>query len=207
MIYKIKDIPKKLIKLILVFFTIFLPYQISAHPHIFIDADITVVLDKKGLAGIKIQWLFDVMFSEMMLHDFDKNGDRQFNKTEQKIVKEEIFNNLKEYQYFTFITIDGKKFEVKFVKNFSTIIKNKKMMFEFFIPCHVKITKTSKEIKFAMYDKSYYTDIALIKKNPIKFQNTSGIDYSYKINNNFKDPSYFGQKPPQEIILKFRRKT
>ncbi len=204
-----KNIHRKIIKLITIIFTIILLIQpyISAHPHIFIDADITVVLDKKGLAGIKVQWLFDVMFSEMMLHDFDKNGDRQFNKTEQKIVKEEIFNNLKEYQYFTFIIIDGKKFEVKFVKNFSTIIKNKKMMFEFFIPCHVKIIKTYKKIIFAMYDKSYYTDIALIKKNPIKFQNTSGIDYKYEIKNNFKDPSYFGQKPPQEIILKFRRKT
>ncbi len=189
----------------ILFILFFLPCWINAHPHVFIDGDVKVIFDKNGLAGFQVNWVFDIMFSDMMIRDFDMNRDDKFNQGEQKTLKTESFNNLKEFNYFILININSKKFDVKFAKDFKALIKKGKMIYSFFVPCHIKSIKTDKVVSFAMYDKSYYTAITLKKKDPVKFLNTSGIKYSYKIFDHYKKSTYFGQKPPQEIIIKFRK--
>ena len=44
----------------------------------FIDSWVTVVFDEKGLEGFKIRWVFDEMFSSMMIMDFDTSQNGRF---------------------------------------------------------------------------------------------------------------------------------
>jgi ABC-type uncharacterized transport system substrate-binding protein len=53
-----------------------MPCSASAHPHVYVDARVDVVFDDKGLAGFKVTWVFDEMFSNMIAYDFDTNGPR-----------------------------------------------------------------------------------------------------------------------------------
>ena len=184
-----------------------IPGSVFAHPHVFIDNTITIVFDQKGLAGIKAKWVFDEMFSSMIIHDYDGNKDGAFNVAEIKKIKNGAFSNLKNFHYFTYIKIDGKKFEVKFVRDFSSSLDNNRVIYTFFIPCHVLASSSQKEIKISIYDNTYYVDVALAGKNPVHFEHTSHIDCQHKIVDNTKNPYYYGQIFPQEIILKFRKKS
>ena len=189
-----------------IFCSVFFASSLFAHPHVFIDNTITIVFDQNGLVGIKVKWVFDEMFSSMLIHDYDKNGDGVFGPDEIEKIKNGAFSNLKNFHYFTYIKINGEKFKVEYVKNFSSYLDSKRIVYNFFVPCHVSATSLFKEIKLSVYDNTYYTDIMLSNQNPVNFENASLFEYTYKILDNTKEAFYFGQVFPQEIFLKFRKK-
>ncbi len=189
-----------------IFLLFSLPGNTLSHPHVFIYNSIKVVFDKKGLVGFRVNWVFDEMFSNMLIYDFDKNGNRSFELSEIREIKNGAFSNLKNFDYFTHIMINGKPFKVKFVKDFSAKIKGDALTYRFFVPCHVLALSTFKEIKISIYDDSFYCSVFLTK-NPIDFENTSPYEFHYRIGKNKKEAYYYGQVFPEEITLRFRLKN
>lgn len=189
-----------------IFLLFSLPGNALSHPHVFIFNSIKVVFDKKGLVGFRVKWVFDEMFSNMLIYDFDKNGNGSFEPSEIRDIKNGAFSNLKAFDYFTHIKINGKPFKVKFVKDFSAKIKGDALTYRFFVPCHVLALSTFKEIKISIYDISFYCSVFLTKK-PIDFENTSPYEFHYRIGKNKKEAYYYGQVFPEEITLRFRLKN
>lgn len=191
---------------LILFVSLVIPYCLSAHPHIFIDNTVTIVFDHNGLAGIKAQWVFDEMYSSMLVHDFDENKDGTFSDTEIEKIRQDAFSNLEDYNYFTHIVINGKKFKVKRVKDFSARLDKDRIVYSFFVPCHVSANSSYKGIKISMYDITYYVAISLVGEDPVRYDKPSHIDCTYKIFEDTKNAYYYGQIFPQAILLKFRKK-
>ncbi len=179
----------------------------NAHPHVFITQRINVVFDDKGLAGFKMQWIFDDMFASMITGDYDKNQNGFFEENEIAVIKNQAFTYVSNYDYFTFVKIDGKPFKVKFIKNFTAkLLESKKIMYEFFIPCHITAIKTPKQVTVATYDPTYYSAIFFAKKNSSSLVNTDAFEVNTAIK---QDPSasiYYGQVKPWALFLDFRLK-
>ena len=76
---------------VLVCLALAMPYSVSAHPHVYVDARVDVVFDDKGLAGFKVIWVFDEMFSNMIAYDFDTNGNGRFDAGEVEGVRKGVF--------------------------------------------------------------------------------------------------------------------
>ncbi|MEA3332582.1 MAG: DUF1007 family protein [Pseudomonadota bacterium] len=177
-----------------------------SHPHVFLYSTVKVVFDEKGLAGVQVNWVFDEMFSSMMILDFDKNCNQRFEPAEIESVKKGAFENLRKFDYFMHIKIDGKLFKVKYVTDFSAEITNGKMVYRFFVPCHVRVEEGSKEVKLSIYDSTFYSSVFL-QKNPVTYENRQPYEVEYTIEKNRGEAYYFGQVYPEEIILKFRQKN
>ncbi len=188
------------------FYSVCIYSYVSAHPHVFIDNTVAIVFNKKGLEGIKTRWVFDEMFSNMIMHDYDKNQDGTFSAAETEKIKNEAFSNLKQFHYFTYIQIEGNEFIVQYVKDFSACLDSNRVVYTFFIPCHVLAVSSYKEIKIAMYDSTYYVDVSWVDKPPVHFEDGDSMEYKYQIDDNTKALYYYGQIAPQEIILNFRKK-
>jgi ABC-type uncharacterized transport system substrate-binding protein len=195
-------------KTLLTFLTLllFLSSNICSHPHVFIEGKASFSFNKEGLANINVEWIFDSMFSTMILTDYDENKDNKFNVDEIKKIKNEAFLNLKEYQYFTFVKINKKPFKVKYVTDFNVSMSGKNIVYSFSVPCHVKATSKNKEIILAYYDESYYIDLYFIEKNPVSFKNSKLFVTTYEIKEN-KDYSP-GENSvfPQELVMRFKKK-
>lgn len=176
------------------------------HPHVFIYNSIKIVFDEKGLAGFEVKWIFDDMFSNVIIHDFDKNKNGRLEPDEIKSIKNGAFSNLKSFDYFTHIKINKKAFKVKFVKKFFAEIKNNLLIYRFLVPCHVPAVSSFKEVRISIYDISFYSSVFLTK-NPVDFINASPYEFYHRIAKNKKDAYYYGQVYPEEIIIRFRRKT
>ena len=73
-------------KTLLTFLTLllFLSSNICSHPHVFIEGKASFSFNKEGLANINVEWIFDSMFSTMILTDYDENKDNKFNVDEIK---------------------------------------------------------------------------------------------------------------------------
>jgi ABC-type uncharacterized transport system substrate-binding protein len=191
--------------LVLSFFVFFVTEgKVSGHAHVWIHNAVIVHFDKDGMAGFKQEWVLDEMFSNMIIHDFDKNHNGEFESSEVEEVFKGAFSNLKKFHYFTHVKIDGKKFVVKFVKDFNAKIVKNRIVYHFFVPCHVKATTSFKEIRIGIYDNSFYTNVTLLK-DQIFFENDTGYEHSHNVELNKNEAYYYGQVYPEEIVLKFRK--
>ncbi len=193
--------------LVLCFFIVFLSEgKVLGHAHVWIHSAVIVHFDKDGMTGFKQEWVFDEMFSNMIIHDFDKNHNGEFESSEVEEVFKGAFSNLKKFDYFTHVKINSKKFVVKFVKDFNAKIVKNRVVYHFFVPCHIKATLSYKEIRIGIYDESFYTNVTL-NNGQIFFQNDSRYEHHHKVELNKNEPYYYGQVYPEEIVLKFRKKN
>jgi ABC-type uncharacterized transport system substrate-binding protein len=160
---------------------------------------VTVFFNKNGIEGIQITWLFDEMFSNMIIFDFDSNHDQRLNEKEIENIRKDAFSNLSNFHYFSYISINGKDFPFSSVTDFIAFIHEDRIIYQFFIPCSIPVEQKEQLITVAAYDSSYYCDIAFTENNPLLLKNNSGFNIRYDIVKNEKNPIYSGQVFPYEI--------
>ena len=74
-----------------------------AHPHIFIDAKVTITFDDSGaVVGLHHDWTFDTAFSSWVIQGLDTNGDRETTPDELQSLADENAAGLADYNYYTF---------------------------------------------------------------------------------------------------------
>jgi len=74
-----------------------------AHPHIFIDAKVTVVFNDAGeIVGLRHNWTFDEAFSSWVVQGLDTNGDRETSPEELQPLADDNLKGLTEYDFYTY---------------------------------------------------------------------------------------------------------
>jgi len=83
--------------------------EVGAHPHIFVEAKVEIVVDRDNqVQKLKQLWRFDPFFSAMVILDFDANGNRQLDEPEIDTINHTIRDSLSEFDFFQSITVDGR---------------------------------------------------------------------------------------------------
>jgi len=178
-----------------------------AHPHVFIVQRLNVVFGNQGIEGFEVEWHFDDMFSSMIATDYDQNQNSTLEPAEVAVVKEKAFSYIAKYDYFVFVKIDGQPFKVRWIKDFNAVLKNGKLSYHFFVPCHVKAHKQFKKIVIATYDPSYYTAIFFAQKRPASVENVDRFVIESSIKEDKSTSIYFGMVNPWALFLKFMLKS
>ena len=179
---------------------------VHAHPHVFVVQRLDILFDDGGLAGIKVRWEFDDMFANMIAEDHDVDRDGQLEAKEVRSVKEKAFSFTSEYNYFHFIKIDNTPFEVKLIRDFNAILENRKLVYEFLIPCHVTATSHFKKVSVASYDPSYYTSIHFAQEKPVSLTAADDFEVLTAIREDPDTRIYFDMIHPWTLFMAFRKK-
>lgn len=80
----------------------------QAHPHIFIDAKVTVTFDDEGaIAQLHHEWTFDAAFSSWQVQGLDTDGDGVTSSDELQELADENMVGLAEYGFYTYAGVDG----------------------------------------------------------------------------------------------------
>jgi ABC-type uncharacterized transport system substrate-binding protein len=132
----------------------------SAHPHVFAEARLDVVLnaDHQSVKALRHLWRFDDLFSSTVLMEFDKNSDLKLDDAELKDVSDTIFASLAEYDYFQLVTVDGKDVKMKAPAHLMANFDNDQLIILFESEPETPI-KLSGKIDFGVYDPTFYTAI------------------------------------------------
>ncbi len=182
------------------------PQPLAAHPHAFIVQRLTVIFDDKGMAGIRVRWKFDEMFSCLLAEEHDKNRNGTLEADEITDLKKNAFDTIASQSYFTFVRIDGSPFKVKFVTGFAAILADRRLTYEFTVPCHVSAGAHAKRITIGCYDPSYYTAIFFARNNPLKIVGGDSFDIESAIREDPDTSIYFDLIHPWALFLSFRIK-
>jgi ABC-type uncharacterized transport system substrate-binding protein len=183
-----------------------LPASLMAHPHVFIEQRLDVRFDDKGLAGFKVNWTFDEMFTVMIAEDFDTDKNGSLNPEEVAVIREKAFGYIAEYGYYIHISIDGQTFPVTSVSEFNAAIQGGKLTYTFFIPCHVRAVATAKKIVVSPYDPEYYSDIYFAENNPTALVNADRFQVENRIAVDKSTSIYFDMVNPWAMFLDFKLK-
>jgi ABC-type uncharacterized transport system substrate-binding protein len=87
-------------------------------------------------------------------------------------------------------------FGVEWVTDFNAILKNGKLCYYFFVPCHVNAHEFFKEIVITTYDPTYYTAVFFAKKRPARVENEDRFVIESAIIEDKSTSIYFGMVNP-----------
>jgi ABC-type uncharacterized transport system substrate-binding protein len=177
-----------------------------AHPHTFIEERVKFEFDDKGLAGIRMIWTFDDMFSTMVAGDFDRNKNQALEPEEVADVKKGMFDNLVNCGYYTFVKIDAKLFDVKYVRDFNAQLNKGILTYEFLIPCHVTATAQPKVVTLTSYDPDYYCALFFAEDTPTLISGDTTVEVSATVGKDMETSYYFGMLNPWQQRVSFRLK-
>jgi ABC-type uncharacterized transport system substrate-binding protein len=131
------------------------PLAAQAHPHAWIDVQSTVVLAPDGtFAAIKEQWLFDELYSAAIM-----DGMAADSPSGQATVREYAamaIENLKPYDYFTKITVDGKPIHLDQASEFAGTMQDNQLLLTFTAPLAQPVDPAAHQVTYAIYDPSYF---------------------------------------------------
>jgi ABC-type uncharacterized transport system substrate-binding protein len=183
-------------------FTVLYATGVSAHPHVFIDNRVTFLFAGKKLVGIRENWLFDDVFSDQLLQDYDADGDGKIGPAESDKLGKETLPNLAQFHYFTYIWADGKALPKITPTDFHASAKDKLVTFDFLVTLPQPVDPAA--IALEVNDREYFVEVLLAKDHPIAFRDESGKEVATcqpSVAKDEKNAYYGGFVYPQRITL------
>jgi ABC-type uncharacterized transport system substrate-binding protein len=106
-----------------------------AHPHVFVTSRSEVVFSPEGaITGIRHSWAFDEAYSSYVTQGLDKNGDGKLTPDELLDLAKENTESLNEFDYFTFVKVNGRKQTFSPPREPGMTFENDKVVLSFFLP-------------------------------------------------------------------------
>ena len=135
-----------------------------AHPHVWVTMHTELVYAPDGLiTGVRHHWAFDDMFSAFATQGMEAKEKGKFTREELAPLAKVNVESLKEYDYFTYATADGKKAELTepapdYWLDFNDSILTLNFTLTF------KTTIKAKELKVEVYDPTILVEVECAKK-------------------------------------------
>jgi ABC-type uncharacterized transport system substrate-binding protein len=140
----------------------------AAHPHIWIEHWVTLIGGSRGIEGVRFTWEFDPLFSSLIFQEFDTDRNKQFSPAEVQAIEHKHLGNLKSYDYFVQIKVQGAPVPIS-VKDFQALVgSNGQVTYAFTVPVSVPGAEGSVEI--LVFDPTIFTAFALRPKSPFVVQ-------------------------------------
>src|SRR4051812_41167900 len=148
----------------------------EAHPHVFIDNRVTFVFDAGKVTALRLHWVFDDIFSDDLLNQFDADGNGAFDKLESDAVGNGVLPNLKLFRYFTYIWVDGKQLDPIAPTEFVASADDKRIVtFQMTVPLPQPVDPRTQALAAEINDREFYVEVDLAEKDPVILENAKDI--------------------------------
>jgi ABC-type uncharacterized transport system substrate-binding protein len=185
----------------LVTFSALLAQPAEAHPHVFIDNTVSFVFAGDKIIGFRENWVFDDVFSDELLGEFDANHDKSFDAAESKKVGETVLPNVKQFHYFTYVWVDKKDLGEIPPSDFKATATKGIVTFDFLVKLPKPIDPKTESLALEVYDHEFYVEVDLHKTEPVRFLNMQGVNCTSSIHDDASRAYFGGFVNPQEIKL------
>jgi ABC-type uncharacterized transport system substrate-binding protein len=173
----------------------------AAHPHVWINAVATLLFEDRMLVGVRHYWEFDEMFGSYVIEEHDVDGDGKLDRAEIASIQANAFSNLRDYDYFTHVRIDGKDMPLHEVRDFTARIENGVLVYDFTMPLAEPIDPGVSQFAAGIYDHEYYVEVLLDEDDPVRFEGLPSGACTYAIREDSEHPIYYGMVNPLTILL------
>jgi ABC-type uncharacterized transport system substrate-binding protein len=138
----------------------------EAHPHVWVTVKSEVVYAPDGsVTGIRHAWTFDDMFSAFATQGLESKKKGEFTREELAPLAEVNVTSLKEFEFFTYAKLEGKKTPFAEPVDYYLEYKDNMLTLNFTLP--LKTAAKSKKVQVDIYDPTYFVDFSFAEKDPV----------------------------------------
>jgi ABC-type uncharacterized transport system substrate-binding protein len=138
----------------------------QAHPHVWITMTSVVLYAPDGtVTGVRHAWTFDDMFSTFATQGLESKQKGVFTREELQPLAEVNVTSLKEYDYFSYAKVNGKKAEFKDPIDYHLEHKDQLLTLHFTLP--LKTPMKAQNLDIQVYDPSYFIDFVFAEKDGV----------------------------------------
>ncbi|MEZ5889541.1 MAG: DUF1007 family protein [Xanthobacteraceae bacterium] len=142
----------------------------SAHPHVWVTMTSEVIYGPDGsVTGIRHAWTFDDMYSAFATQGIESKTRGAFTREELAPIATENATSLKEFEFFTFTKLDGKKAEFGDATDYWAEYKDSMLTLHFTLP--LKTPAKARGVDVEVYDPTYFVDFSFAKEKPLVLKN------------------------------------
>jgi ABC-type uncharacterized transport system substrate-binding protein len=138
-----------------------------AHPHVWVTMHTELVYAPDGsVTGVRHAWAFDDMFSTFALQGLESKVKGKYTREELAPLAKVNVESLKEYDFFTYATADGKKAELTDpAPQYWLDYNDEVLTLNFTLP--FKTPVKAKLLKIEIYDPTIFVDFSFAKQAPV----------------------------------------
>jgi ABC-type uncharacterized transport system substrate-binding protein len=143
----------------------------DAHPHVWVTMVEELLYAPDGsVTGVRHAWTFDDMFSTFATQGLPQKKPGEFSREELAPLAKVNVESLKDYAYFTYARVDGKRHKDAFVDPTDYYLdfdpKETVLTLHFTLP--FKTPVKSKSLEVEVYDPEFFIDFGFAEKDPVR---------------------------------------
>ena len=119
------------------------PGPAAAHPHVFVDYAVTVLLAGDAVDGIRLTWTFDDLFSGFILQEFDTDRNQTLSPQEIRRIEEKHLTEFQRAGYYTTVNVNGKPAVLPPARGFSASVAKGIVTYEFVLSVRASLATTT----------------------------------------------------------------
>lgn len=127
----------------------------AAHPHVFIDYAVTLVVSADRVAGVRLAWTFDDLFSGFILQEFDKDRNGGLSAAEVQRIETAHLAEFHKVGYYTTVNVNGKPVALPTALEFRATVAKGIVTYEFTLPLWVPLASAT-ALEVLIDDPVYY---------------------------------------------------
>jgi ABC-type uncharacterized transport system substrate-binding protein len=144
----------------------FMSASANAHPHVWVTMTSEVVYAPDGsVTGLRQAWTFDDMYTAFATQGLEAKKKGEFTREELAPLAEVNVGSLKEFDYFTYARVDGKKTPFAAPADYWLEYKDNMLTLRFTLPFATPVKAKSLDIE--VFDPGYFVDFSFTEKNPV----------------------------------------
>jgi ABC-type uncharacterized transport system substrate-binding protein len=131
------------------------PGSAAAHPHVFVDYAVTVLLAGDAVEGIRVTWTFDDLFSGFILQEFDTDRNQTLSPEEIRKIEQQHLTEFQRAGYYTTVNVNGKPAVVPPARAFRASVAKGIVTYEFVLSVRAPLATTT-ALEVLVDDPVYY---------------------------------------------------
>lgn len=137
---------------------------VLAHPHVFIDTGMKLLIVNGKLESVEVHWKWDEVYSDSWIKDFDLDRDKKFNAAETKKFISDATAGLDRFAEFIFLyDAKGQRHEFGAVSDFKLGIDKGSVTYDFRAKLKKPVPVSGSALTVGAYDETYFIDVSFPK--------------------------------------------
>ena len=164
----------------LIFFILIAAIALHAHPHIFVDAQASLIFNADEFVGVQNRWEFDLIYSQAMIASADKNQNVHFEKNELDFLEEKNIKPYLAFSRFNYLGDGNQFYNPKEIQNLKASISAEgKLVLEFLNAFHIPgISNDYTMLVLVVNDPSNYISITIdMEKSTVQSPKEMDVEY------------------------------
>ncbi len=183
--------------LLTVFLFMLFSAKTPAHPHVWIETSLDLLVENKKITAINVKWVYDEFYSSAAFFESDIDGNNVISPEENLKFLDRTYEELKKNNFFTYLKLNKTQLSGFEIKNFDARFKDEILTVSFTILVTEPVDPAGKEFTASFYDKTYFIEIYFQENNPVSFQKTESC--KHKLYEDMTETYYYGMVNPETI--------